>query len=84
MINEKTIKIRFIYRKGYNNYAIQRKTWWGGWKYIGYTIDMGYGSLYNYYTADNRQKLLHEVLENYYKIDKRFVNVYEYPTIKHY
>jgi hypothetical protein len=55
-----------------------------GWKYIGYTIDMGYGSLHNLYCQDTKEKLLDEVLEKYYEVDKRFVEVTEYPHIKIY
>jgi hypothetical protein len=75
------IKIRFVKRK--NDYLIQRKSFMG-WKYIGYTIDMGYGSLHNLYCQDTKEKLLDEVLEKYYEVDKRFVEVTEYPHIKIY
>ena len=75
------IKIRFVKRK--NDYLIQRKSFMG-WKYIGYTIDMGYGSVHNLYCQDTKEKLLDEVLEKYYEVDKRFVEVTEYPHIKIY
>lgn len=84
LANQTTIKIRFVWRKGHKNYAIQRRTWYGRWKYIGYTINMGYGSIYDYYVDETKEKLLYRVLECYYRKDKRFVNVHEYPTIKHY
>ena len=50
----KTIKIRFVKRKG--DYLIQRKGWLG-WKYIGYTINMGYGSVYNLYCNKTKEEL---------------------------
>ena len=75
------IKIRFVKRK--NDYLIQRKSFMG-WKYIGYTVDMGYGSFRYFYCQDTKEKLLDEVLEKYYGVDKRFVEVTEYPPIKIY
>ena len=85
---EKTIKIRFVNRPGYKDsggqFVIQRRTWYGGWKYIGYTINMGYGSIYEYYARRTKQEVLNAVLEHYYKVDKRFVNVTEYPGLKLY
>lgn len=75
------IKIRFVKRK--NDYLIQRKSFMR-WKYIGYTVDLGYGSVYNLYCQDTKEKLLDEVLEKYYEVDKRFVEVTEYPPIKIY
>lgn len=87
---EKTINIRFINRPGpeYKDsdaqYAIQRRTWYSSWKYIGYTINMGYGSVYNYYVGKTKQEVLNKVLESYYKIDKRFVNVIEHSGLKLY
>jgi hypothetical protein len=83
---EKTIRIRFVNRQFHKGndwqYAVQRKTWYGSWKYIGYTTDMGYGSVYNYYTGKTKQAVLHSVLERYYKMDRRFVNIFEYPELK--
>lgn len=55
-----------------------------GWKYIDYTIDMGYGSVTYLYAKDTRESLLEEVLEKYYEVDKRFVDITEYPPIKIY
>lgn len=78
----KTIKIRFIKRKKVR-YTIQRKGWFG-WKDISYTIDLGYGSLIYNYSAETKEELLNEVLEKYYLVDKRFVQVIEHPTIKIY
>ena len=75
------IKIRFVKRK--NGYLIQRKSF-RGWKYIGYTVDMGYGSIRYLYCQDSKNKLLDEVLEKYYEVDKRFVEIIEYPAMKIY
>ena len=77
----KTITIRFIKYK--DKYTIQRRGWFG-WKDITYTINMGYGSLTNYYSAETKEDLLKEVLEEYYEVDKRFVQVIEHATIKIY
>ena len=78
----KTIKIRFINRG--KDYLIQKKTWLG-WKYISYSQMAGYGdSVDILYCKDAKEELLHEVLEHYYKVDKRFVKVIEYPELKHY
>lgn len=80
----KTIKIRFVdYKNTSGNLSIQRKTFFG-WKDVGYIIDMGYGSVYNLYYHPSKEELLKEVLEKYYKRDKKFTNVIEYPTILKY
>jgi hypothetical protein len=79
----KTIKIRFIKYKDKYNYTIQRRGWFG-WKDITYTINMGYGSVTYKYSAVTKEELLEKVLEEYYKVDKRFVEIIEYPTIKIY
>ena len=78
----RTIKIRFI-KHGKNKYTIQRKGWFR-WKDIGYSVDMGYGGFYEIYSAETKEDLLKEVLEDYYKVDKRFVQVIEHATIKVY
>jgi hypothetical protein len=75
------IKIRFVKRK--NGYLIQRKSFMG-WRYVDYTIDMGYGSVRYLYCQDSKEKLLDEVLEKYYEVDKRFVEITEYPHLKIY
>lgn len=75
----KTIKIRFFKEK--NNYFIQKKVFFG-WKYITYTINLGYGSITNRYVNSSKEELLNDVLENHYKMDKRFVKVIEHATIK--
>lgn len=77
----KTIKIRYVKRNG--TYYMKRKTFFG-WKRLGYSVDMGYGGFWQSYTSDNKKDLLKEVLEKHYEVDKRFVEVIEYPTIKVY
>ncbi len=78
----KTIIIRFI-KHGNKKYTVQRRGWFG-WKDITYTINMGYGSVTYDYSAETKEDLLKSVLEEYYKVDKRFVQVIEHSTIKVY
>jgi len=77
----RTLKIRFIEKN--NQFTMQRKTWFG-WNYLTYTIDMGYGSIVNYYENKNKEALLDEVLEEKFKTTRKFVEIIEYPTIKVY
>ena len=77
----KTITIRFIKYK--DKYTIQKRGWFG-WKDITYTINMGYGSVTYGYSAETTKELLEKVLEEYYEVDKRFVQVIEHSTIKVY
>jgi hypothetical protein len=77
----KTIKIRFI--KYTDRYTMQRKTWLG-WKDLTYTIDMGYGSVVNYYENKQTDKLLDDILKKEYHTTREFVDVIEYPMIKVY
>jgi hypothetical protein len=79
----KKITIRFIKYKDKYRYTIQRRGWFG-WKDITYTINMGYGSVTYEYSAVTKEELLEKVLEEYYEVDKRFVEIIEYPTIKVY
>ena len=79
----RTIKIRFVKTKN-ANYHLQRKGWFGRWKDIGYSVDMGYGSVTYEYSAVTKEELLNEVLEKYYEVDKKFVKVIEHATIKIY
>ena len=79
----KKITIRFIKYKDKYRYTIQRRGWFG-WKDITYTINMGYGSVTYEYSAATKEELLEKVLEEYYEVDKRFVEITEYPTIKIY
>jgi hypothetical protein len=74
----KEIKIRFILEN--EKYRAERKTLFG-WRPISFVLDMGYGSVGYYYTRTTKEELLADLLENYYKMDKRFVKVIEYPTI---
>ena len=75
----KTIKIRYVKRN--DTYYMERKGIFG-WKRLGYSVDMGYGSIWQSYTSDNKKDLLDQVLEEYYQIDRRFAEIIEYPTIK--
>ena len=78
----KTIKIRFINRG--KDYLIQKKTWLG-WKYISYfQMACSGDSIQYHYCKDTKDRLLEEVLEYHYKVDKRFVKVIEYPELKMY
>lgn len=77
----KSIKIRFIKHK--DRYTIQKKGWFR-WKDIYYTIDMGYGSVSYDYAEKTKEELINRVLEEYFEVDKRFVKIEEYPTIKIY
>lgn len=79
----KKITIRFIKYKDKYRYTIQRRGWFG-WKDITYTIEMGYGSVTYEYSAVTKEELLEKVLEEYYEVDKRHVDIIEYPTIKIY
>ena len=73
------IKIRFV--KNCEDFYIQRKTIFG-WTYITYSIGGGSGDTVDYrYTSKSKEALLSDILERYYKKDKRFVKVTEYPTI---
>ena len=78
----KRIEIRFVERS--KDYLIQRRTWWGKWKYIGYPVDLGYGTVYHLYCKDTKEELFTEVLDCHYKNDKRFIEVMEYPALKLY
>ena len=78
----RTIKIRFVKNKR-GNYNIQRKGWFGRWKYIGYSVDMGYGGYYAFYVGDTKETLLDEVLDKHYQVCRKHVNIIEYPTIKY-
>ena len=79
----RTIKVRFIKYKDKYVYTIQRRGWFG-WKDITYTINVGYGSVTYEYSAVTKEELLTQVLEKYYKVDKRFVQIIEHSTIKIY
>jgi hypothetical protein len=78
----KKIVIRFIERK--DKFRIQRKTWYGRWKNITYVVELGCIPIEYPYSGKTKEEVLNEVLENYYKVDRRFVEIAEYPTIKIY
>ena len=78
----KKIIIRFIDHKG--KFRIQRKTWYGRWKNVTYVVELGYARAIYSYSGNTKEETLNEVLENYYKVDRRFVEIAEYPTIKIY
>lgn len=78
----KRIKIRFV--KLGKNYTIQRKGLFGKWKYLGYTVDMGYGGFYERYSAETKEALLEKVLDKHYGVCQKHVEITEYPTIKIY
>lgn len=78
----KKIKIRYIKQHGV--YYMEKKCWFG-WKKIGRYIDLYYGGIFwRPYTSKNKLELLKEVLNDYYKVDKRFVEIIECPMIKIY
>jgi hypothetical protein len=79
----RTIKIRFV-KNNKGSYNIQRKGLFGGWKYLGYSVDMGYGGYYAYYSGEKKEQLLDEVLDKHYRVCKNHVEIIEYPTIKIY
>ena len=79
----RTIKIRFV-KNQRGNYNIQRKGWFGRWKDIGYSVDMGYGSFYASYVGETKEDLLEEVLDKHYQVCKNHVEIIESPTIKIY
>jgi hypothetical protein len=45
---------------------------------------MGYGSVSYPYGGETKDLALKEVLERNFKVDRRFVEIIEYPTIKIY
>jgi hypothetical protein len=77
----RTIKIRYVKRN--DTYYMERKSLFG-WKRLGYSVDMGYGGFWQSYTSKDKKDLLDEVLEKHFEVDKRFVEVIEYPMIKIY
>ena len=79
----RTIKIRFV-KNQRGNYNIQKKGWFGRWKDIGYSVDMGYGGFYALYVGDTKKSLLDEVLDKHYQVCRKHVEIIEYPTIKIY
>ena len=78
----RTLQIRFV--KKHNRYNIQRKGWFGKWGYLGYSVNMGYGTYYEYYNGETKESLLDEVLNRHYQVCKKHVEIIEHPTIKIY
>jgi hypothetical protein len=78
----KTIKIRFV-KNSKGSYNIQRKGWFK-WKYLGYSVDMGYGGYWERYWAETKEDLLKEVLDKHYQVCKKHVEIIEHPAIKIY
>lgn len=81
------MKIRFIKKCSkvtdeVTNYQIEEKKLFG-WKRLGYTIEMGYGSTYCYYEDKDKKELLKKVLEDR-KLCLNFIDITEYPSIKEY
>ena len=77
----KTIKIRFV-KNNKGSYNIQRKGLFGRWKYLGYSVDMGYGGYYALYVGLTKESLLEEVLDKHYQVCRKHVEIIEYPMIK--
>jgi len=75
------IKIRFVKNKR-GNYYIQKKRWFGRWRDIGYSVDMGYGGYYMVYSGETKEALLDEVLDKHYQVCRNHVEIMEYPMIK--
>jgi hypothetical protein len=77
----KIIKIRFVEK--FNGFFIQKKTLFG-WKYIYYVINiMNESAQYNYFNT-SKEKLLAEVIKDHYGLSPDYVEILEYPSIKHY
>jgi len=72
---KKSIKIRFIYNQN-RFYTIQYSGWFG-WR----TISTNFGLDYN---DVNKEKLLETVLDEVFFVDKKHIEVIEYPTINKY
>jgi hypothetical protein len=82
----KKIKIRFVEVLSSNGtrYLIQNKNVFGRWQYMGYWVNMGYGSAWNEYVDDSKEKLMDTVLEKAYQRPRSQVQIIEYPMIKIY
>jgi len=82
----KTIKIRFIkvipVDKSSFFYIQKKRLWW--WVTLGYWMGSVGGDVWYPYTNIDKDKLLNTVLENYYKTDRKFIKITEYPSLKLY
>ena len=76
----KKIKIRFINRG--TDYLIQRKTLFG-WKYLTYEDCTNWGCVTTLFCKDSKKELILWVLDSYYKTTIKFVQIIEYPEIRH-
>jgi hypothetical protein len=85
----KTLKIRFVKNKNCaEKFSIQRLTWYGRWKDIGFEVGVSSGEvsyINSYlYRSTNKQQLLDMVIDDYFKVSKSGYNIIEYPMIKLY
>jgi len=76
----KKIKLRFIHYLQKNNYSCQKKTFFG-WRDVGYTINMGYGSVFNIYVKETKDELIDEVLDKHFKRTRKHTLILEYPGL---
>lgn len=72
----KTIKIRFIKKGAF--YTVQRKTFFGRWRFIKYSTQHGLEPC----EEQSKDKLLDRVIDEYYKTSKHHLNIVEHSTIK--
>jgi hypothetical protein len=84
----RTLKIRFVeHLKEINTepefYNIQVKKWYG-WKTLSFVINMGYGSIVDYYSEKTKEALLEKILDKVYRTTKKHIWIKEYPSIKKY
>ncbi len=77
----KKLTIRFIHCVEKDIYRIQRPTWYGRWKYIGYWQDGDAGSVWYRHCDKSKQDLLDRVLAANYSTISTLVTITEYPTI---
>ena len=84
----RTLKIRFVEHcegvaQSPKFYTIQVKEWYG-WKTLSYVIDMGYGSIVDYYSKETKSELLETILDKVYRTTKKHIWIVEYPSIRKY
>lgn len=75
----KNITIRFVKHKG--TYMIQRRRFFS-WFYIRETLESNAGHASFLYNSEDKKELLKKVLDEYFKVDKKFISITEMPTIK--
>lgn len=78
----KTIKIRYVeHQKGF--FAIQKRVlFW--WKFITFEVSGYGGSVIFRYSENSKKKVLKKVLDEHYKVSKKYVTIIEYPMLKIY